>query len=473
MRGATETGCAATTVGDMGIVAPGARRRPGRPSGAPSVPPLDSTRRGAARSVVEHRPRVGLAEPRPRLKVARIIARLNVGGPARHCLLLGEGLRRHGFETVLLTGRLEPGEAGVLPAEAVTTPEGVRIVRVPGLRQPVAPRDDARALVELTRALRRERPDVVHTHTSKAGALGRVAAALAGVPVVVHTFHGHVLDGYFPRLPSALVRLAERALARLTTRIVTLSPGLRDDLAARYGVAGAERFEVIPLGRDLAPFRAGRPGGLRRELGLAPDAPLVGAVGRLVPIKDVPLLVRAFARVAARRPAATLVLVGDGPERPAVEAAAAAAGLAGRVRLLGWREDLPAVYADLDLLAVSSKNEGTPLAMIEAFAAGVPVVATRVGGVPDMFDAPGPALAALATNGATPPPGVDLRAEGALVASQDEASLAAAIDLLLGHADLRRAAAAAARARSEDYAAERLLEAMASLYRRLVDEARG
>ncbi|MCO5170889.1 MAG: glycosyltransferase [Planctomycetes bacterium] len=433
---------------------------------------LDSTRRRAARSGVERRRRAGPAEPRPRLKVARIIARLNVGGPARHCVLLSEGLRRRGFDTVLLTGRLEPGEAGVLADDAASTPAGVPIRRVPGLRQPVSPRDDARALAELVRLLRAERPDVVHTHTSKAGALGRVAAALAGVPVVVHTFHGHVLEGYFPRLPSALVRLAERALGRLTTRIVTLSPGLKEDLSARFGVADAGRFEVIPLGRDLAPFRAGPRGLLRRELGLSPDAPLVGAVGRLVPIKDVPLLVRAFARVVERRPGATLVLVGDGPERAAIEAAAAARGLERRVRLLGWRDDLPAIYADLDLLAVSSRNEGTPLAMIEAFAAGVPVVATRVGGVADMFDAPGPDLAALATNGATPPPGVDLRAQGALVAPRDEVGLARAIDLLLGHPDLRRVAAAAAQARSEVYAAERLLDATEGLYRRLLVEAR-
>lgn len=452
------------------------RRRARRSSDAP--PGLDSRLRGAPPGV-GRAPRVraeAVAEPaRPearRLKVARIIARMNVGGPARHCLLLGEGLRAYGFETILLTGRLEPGEAGVLPDDAVATPGGVRIERVPGLRQPVAPRDDLRALWELVRVLRRERPDVVHTHTSKAGALGRVAAALAGVPVVVHTFHGHVLDGYFPALPTRVIRLAERALARLTTRVVTLSPALRDELCGRFAVAAPERFEVIPLGRDLEPFRRGAPGRLRAELGLPADAPLVGAVGRLVPIKDVPLLVRAFARVAARRPDAHLVLVGDGPERPAVEDAVRARGLGGRVRLLGWRHDLPGIYADLDLLAVSSRNEGTPLAVIEAFAAGVPVVATRVGGVPDMFDPPTREVAALARNGATPPPGVELRAQGALVAACDEAGLAQGLELMLGHADLRRAAAEAARRRSEAWAAERLVEDTARLYRRLLAERR-
>lgn len=438
-----------------GVAMPG--RLPRRPT-APSHAPARLQREVTA------------AEPR-QVKVARIIARLNVGGPARHCILLSEGLRRHGFETVLLTGAPDPGEASVLADDAMTTPGGARISRIPGLRQAISPRDDLRALLALVAALRRERPDIVHTHTSKAGALGRLAAAIAGVPVVVHTFHGHVLDGYFPRLPSALIRLAERGLSRLTERLVTLSPALKDDLALRHGIAAPERFEVIPLGRDLGAFREGRPGRLRAELGLGEGATLVGAVGRLVPIKDVPLLVRAFARVAARRDA-HLVLVGDGPERAAVEAAVAEHGLAGRVRLLGWRDDLPSIYADLDVLAVSSRNEGTPLAMIEAFAAGVPVVATRVGGVADMFDAPTRAVAALATNGATPPPDVTLRAQGALVPSGDAAALAAGLDLLLGHADLRRAAAAAAREKSAAWDVERLLEDTARLYRSLLPARR-
>lgn len=400
-------------------------------------------------------------EPRGGVKVARIISRLNVGGPARHCILLGEGLRRHGFETVLITGELDPGEAEVLPRDAAATPGGLRIVRVPGLRQTIAPTDDLRALLRLVSILRRERPDVVHTHTSKAGALGRLAAALAGVPVVVHTFHGHVLDGYFPRLPSAVIRLAERALARLSARIITLSPALKRELAGRFHVAGADKIEVIPLGRDLATFRGGPRGRLRAELGLGPSTPLVGAVGRLVPIKDVPLLVRAFARVVSTRPDAHLVLAGDGPERGAIEEAVRARGLGASVHLLGWRDDLPAIYSDLDLLVVSSKNEGTPLAMIEAFAAGVPVVATRVGGIPDMFDA-------RATNGVTPPAGVDLRAQGALVESADAAALAAGIELFLGDPTLRQAASAAARTKSEDWAASRLIDDTARLYRELL-----
>lgn len=395
------------------------------------------------------------------IKVVRIIARLNLGGPARHCLLLSEGLRAHGYETLLLSGALGPGEA---PIEAAA-PSGVRLEQVPGLGPTPRPGADLRALAALVRILRRERPAIVHTHTAKAGALGRVAARLAGVPLVVHTFHGHVLTNYFSPTGSRAARLAERALARLTDRIVTLSPGLARELAHDLGVGRPEQYAVVPLGRDLAPLRAARPGALRAELGLAPDVPLVLGVGRLVPIKDVPALVRAFARLRARAPAARLVLVGDGDERPRVLAAVRAEGLEPAVHLLGWRRDLPALLADADLLALASKNEGTPLAIVEAFAAGVPVVATAVGGVPDMFVPP-------SGEDAQAPSGVLARAEGALVAPgpQAEQALADAMAWALEPARRARLGAAARRA-SARWDAPRLLEDVAALYGELLTAA--
>lgn len=386
---------------------------------------------------------------------------MNVGGPARHVLLLANGLREFGFETVILTGELDAGEAELDPQDH----PGVRIERVPGLTRAVSPRQDARALAGLVQAIRRERPAIVHTHTAKAGALGRLAAALAGVPVVVHTFHGHVLSHYFNYPSSFLVRWAERALTRLTERVITLSPGLRRELAERYAVAPLDRISVIPLGRDLTPFHDAQPGALRAELGLDANAFLVGAVGRLVPIKRFPLLVRAFARLAESQPRAHLVIVGDGGERAAVEREVAARGLAERVHLLGWRSDLPALFADLDLLALSSRNEGTPLAIVESFAAGCPVVATSVGGIPDMFTP-------RAANGVAPPDGVSLRAEGALVAPEDEAGLAAALHLLHDEPGFRREAGQAALRASRGYDARRLLSDVATLYRELLRESR-
>ncbi len=403
------------------------------------------------------------------VKVARIIARLNLGGPARHCLLLGEGLRARGYETLLLTGELAPGEAP-LEAEAPSpAPAGAagadlppfRMERIPGLGRAPSPRDDARALRHLVRVLRRERPAIVHTHTAKAGALGRLAARLAGVPAVIHTFHGHVLAGYFSAPGSLAARLAERGLARLTDRIVTLSPALRDELAGRYRVGRREQYALVPLGRDLAPFRTAARGALRGELGLPPDALVVVGVGRLVAIKDVPTLVRAFARLRAQLPAAHLVLVGDGEERGAVEEAVRVEGVAEAVHLLGWRRDLPAILADADLLALSSRNEGTPLAIVEAFAAGVPVVATQVGGVPDMF-----------TRRTGPPVRGSFLpcAEGVLVAPGCPAALGHGMQWLAEDPERLRLAGEAARAACARWDAPRLLDDVAALYAEVLAE---
>src|SRR5581483_4023722 len=264
--------------------------------------------------------------------------------------------------------------------------DGSRLVKVPGLGRRISARDDARALGALVSLIRRERPDVVHTHTAKAGALGRIAARLARVPVVVHTFHGHVLSGYFGPVGSLLARVAERALALLADRLVVLSDRQRDDLARTFHVARPEKFTIVPLGRDLSAFARAPRGRLRAELGLDAKTPLLAFVGRLVPIKDPSTLLRAL---AAMKTKAVVAVAGAGPLEEAVREEARSLGLAERVRLLGWRQDLDAILADADALVLSSRNEGTPLAIIEAFAAGTPVVSTAVGGVADMFSGEG------------------------------------------------------------------------------------
>jgi glycosyltransferase involved in cell wall biosynthesis len=305
------------------------------------------------------------------------------------------------------------------------------------------------ALRRLLREFRCFRPHIVHTHAAKAGALGRLAAWLSRAPVTVHTFHGHVLRGYFSPPLTAAFRAVERALARRTTRIVALSPAQRADLLA-MGIGRPGRVDVVPLGLELDPLleAQARRGALRRHLGLPPEAKLVGSVARLVPIKDHATLFAAAARVIQADPAVHLVVAGDGPLRAHLEALAARGGLAGRTHFLGWWEDLPALYADLDVVALSSRNEGTPVCLLEAMAAGLSVVATRVGGVRDVV-----------RHGET----------GLLVPAGDPAALAAALASLLADPERRSTLGLAGRrAAYPTYDVKALVARVEAMYRELM-----
>jgi glycosyltransferase involved in cell wall biosynthesis len=326
------------------------------------------------------------------VKILRVIARLNVGGPARHVVLLDRGLRGRGHDTRLVHGSLAPFEASL---EHLAIESGLPTTHIRELGRRISPVSDLRAFAQLLRLVFREAPDVIHTHTAKAGALGRMAAGLFNITrprrrrcLVVHTFHGHVLTGYFPPATNAAVRLAERLLARITDRVVTISPAQRDDIVTRFRIAAAARTTVVPLGLDLEDLARLDPRAphLRRRFGIPERALVVGYVGRFVAIKDLETLVRAFARVAAKRPDAALLLVGDGPLRSEIEALVAALGLQSQVHLAGWIEELAPLYATIDVCALSSLNEGTPVALIEGMAAAKPVVATRVGGVADVVE---------------------------------------------------------------------------------------
>jgi glycosyltransferase involved in cell wall biosynthesis len=316
------------------------------------------------------------------LRVLRIFSRLNIGGPSVHVILLSAGLRPLGYETRLVVGRESPREGNML---ALAAEKNVACEAMAGLGREIAPLSDLRALAGLHRLVRSWRPHIVHTHTAKAGLLGRLAARGAGVPTVVHTFHGHVLRGYFSPAKTALFRRLETRLASVADALVAVSESVKQDLVD-LGIARAEKIRVVPLGLDLAHLAAGLPRGvLRREAEVPETAPLVGMVGRLVPIKDVPTFLRAARIVREERGDARFALVGDGEERPALEALCRELGLGEAVTFFGWKRDLAAVYGDLDVVVNASRNEGTPVALIEALAAGRPVVATRVGGTPDLL----------------------------------------------------------------------------------------
>jgi glycosyltransferase involved in cell wall biosynthesis len=320
-----------------------------------------------------------------RIKVLRLIGRLNVGGPAIHVVNLTAGLDPHRYQSLLVAGSENEAEGSMLD---FALSHGVNPAVIPEIVTAfsLAPRD-VKALSKLCRLMCKERPHIVHTHTAKAGFLGRLAARLSGVPVVVHTFHGHVLHGYYGPVKNQVLRRVEQSLAWCTDRLVAVSEQVKNDLVG-YGIAKAEKISVVPLGFDLEPFLNANKfrGEFRQEMGLSIEDKLVGIVGRIFPIKNHALFLESAARIAGPEPLARFIIVGDGVLRQRLENQARQLGIADRVLFTGWRSDLPRICANLDVLVVSSDNEGTPVSAIEAMAAGCPVVATRVGGLPDLID---------------------------------------------------------------------------------------
>lgn len=311
-----------------------------------------------------------------------MFSRLNVGGPSVHVILLTAGLRERGYETRLVVGVEAPREGNLLELAAE---KGVDCLQMAGLGREIRFLSDLRAFWGLRRMIREYRPAIVHTHTAKAGVLGRLAARLSGVPVVVHTYHGHVLRGYFGPLTTAFYRAIETLMGTLSDALVAVSEAVKRDLVD-LGVAPDRKIRIIPLGLDLEPLARRLPrGGLRGESGVPSSSPLVGIVGRLVPIKDVPTFLRAAALVHDSLPEARFAVVGDGEARVWLEKESVRLGLSEVVCFHGWRRDMGAVYGDLDVVVNASRNEGTPVALIEALAACRPVVATRVGGTSDLL----------------------------------------------------------------------------------------
>jgi len=379
------------------------------------------------------------------VRVLRLFSRLNIGGPSLHVILLSEGLVARGYETRLVVGEESPREGNFLDLAAA---KGDRVEKLAALGREIRPASDLAVLWRLMRLMRSFRPQIVHTHTAKAGFVGRVAARLAGVPVVVHTFHGHVLHGYFGPTKTALFRFLERGAGRMSDALVAVSDGVKRDLVA-HGVAPAERIRVIPLGLELVPLAEPLPrGALRRAAGFADAAPLVGLVGRLVPIKDVPTFLGAAARIGERRPDVRFAIVGDGEERGRIELERERLGLTNTVALPGWKRDMRDVYGDLGVVVNCSLNEGTPVALIEALAAGRPVVATRVGGTPDLLAG---------------------GAHGLLVPPRDPDALAAAILDVLDRPDAaRQRTQAGQRHVLASHSVERLVADIDALYRELL-----
>jgi glycosyltransferase involved in cell wall biosynthesis len=316
------------------------------------------------------------------LRVLSIITRLNIGGPATHVTVADRGLRARGWDTLLAFGTVEPDEAEVDVASL-----DVPFARVASLGRPVRPVADLRAAASIASLIRRHRPDVIHTHLSKAGLIGRSVAMITTPAVRVHTFHGTVFGGYFGESASTAIVRAERFLGARTDAVIALSPLQRAELLDNQ-IAPEHAIHVVPIGLPLARFAGAASTEARSEarqrLDIPAEAFVVAAVGRLVAIKRIDRLLEAFALVARTVPHARLYLVGGGASRPALEFLAQQLDLTDRVTFVGWSVGTPDWYAAADVIALTSEREGTPLALIEAAAASRPVVATDVGGVADV-----------------------------------------------------------------------------------------
>lgn len=327
-------------------------------------------------------------------RILRIFNRMIVGGPVLNASYLTRYLQPE-FETLMVVGPKDPHEQD---ASYLAQKLGIEVHTIPEMGRSVSALSDVQALLKLRQLIRTFRPDVVHTHAAKPGALGRVAAASMGVPAIVHTYHGHVFHSYFNRFKTELAIRTERWLARHTHAIIAISPQQQQELVQDFRIAPAHKFRQIHLGLDLDPFtrqQVEKRTAFRASFGLAPDEVAIGIIGRLVPVKNHDLFLQGLYHVLRHSTQRVKAfIIGDGETRGRLEAVAASMGIAfsGHTDAVhphplvfaSWRKDMDTVMAGLDIVALTSFNEGTPVSLIEAQAAGKAIVATRVGGVADV-----------------------------------------------------------------------------------------
>jgi glycosyltransferase involved in cell wall biosynthesis len=407
------------------------------------------------------------------MKLLRIIARLNVGGPARHVVWLTEGLKAAGYDTLLVAGVVPPGEDDM---SYIAAASGVHPFILPEMSREISVKD-ALTIWKLFRLMRRERPDIVHTHTAKAGTVGRVAGLMysALTPALnarrcrfVHTYHGHVFHSYYGKTKTRLFLTIERFLARFATdRIIAISEQQRREITEVFRVGRPEQFAVIPLGIDLSVYdswRDRRPR-LRAELRIDDDEVLIGIVGRLTEIKNHDLFLRAAALLKKTiQSKVRFVIIGDGHLRRGLEEQAKSMGL-NEVSFVGARNDPENFYPALDVVALTSLNEGTPLTLIEAMANARPVIATVVGGVADLLGSADRQGAKQDDEAA----GYQVCERGVAVASGDAEALARGFARLFEDQKLRGDLGRAGfEFVTQKYDKERLLRDMDQMYRELM-----
>jgi glycosyltransferase involved in cell wall biosynthesis len=389
-------------------------------------------------------PRRIVARPSRKIRVLLVITRLAIGGATKVVLNCAEHLHRHpDFEVKLLTGPVPAGRTDMTPW---ARDRDIDVRMVPSLTNQISLVDNLKGVAEIRNIVAEGDYDIVHTHSSVAGVVGRIAAAAAGTPVIVHHVHGWGLRDSMPRMARMVYLSLERLCASFTDRLIVVAkPDIQKGLAHRIGKA--EQFVLIYNGIELDEFRrqidAQR---MRSELGLEPDSKLVGMIGRLDEQKNPLELIRTAAIVVGAYPGVQFLIVGDGPLRPDCERLIASLGLHKRVLLLGYRSDVPNILSILDLTVMSSLWEGLPIAFLEAMAAGKPIVANDVDGARDV-------VADGETGYLVPPHQLSEMAERILTLLNDEARCR---DMGLN-----------GQARSRSFSIEKMLRSLESLYREL------
>jgi glycosyltransferase involved in cell wall biosynthesis len=327
-------------------------------------------------------------------RVLRILNRLIVGGPVLNATYLTKYLPPE-FETLLVVGEREDHEKN---ADFLAEQLEIDYITIPQMGRSIHPVNDYHAYRSLKKIIREFKPDVVHTHAAKPGALGRLAASACNVPAIVHTYHGHVFHSYFNSLKSNFFINTERFLARKSSCIIAISEAQKKELVKEFKIAPEHKFRVIPLGLDLDKFQENQEEKryqFRREFGLSEDEIAIGIIGRLVPVKNHHLFLKAIDHVLKNsNKKIKAFIIGDGETRSSLEISATQAGIEYSNQLLpnptaplvftSWRTDIDIINAGLDIVTLTSFNEGTPVSLIEAQAANKPIVSTRVGGIGDI-----------------------------------------------------------------------------------------
>ena len=384
-----------------------------------------------------------MCRPNNKLRVLHIITRLDRGGSSENTLLTVAGLDKERYVVTLASG---PSTEDTGPTQVRAQQGGVVFLQVPHLRRAIRPLDDMLATMELYRLVRRGKYEVVHTHTSKGGILGRIVARLAGVPIIVHTPHGHVFHGYYGKLVGRLFVRLERWAASFTDRIITLTDrGARDHVD--YGVAPPSRFSVIHSGVEFSALDRPNPESSRREAwGIGSADFVFGTVGRLEPIKGHSVLIEAFARVAQELSNAKLMMIGDGELREELEGLARGLNVSARVIFAGWREEVGELLRLMDVFVLPSHNEGMGKALVEAMYAGLPSIASNVGGIPEV---------------------VENNRQGVLVSPGSSDSLAREMIALAKNDEKRRRLGASASIKARRFSAVEMVKKIQELYETL------